>query len=87
MQTIDLPDWDSIGDITRDLKRALDDLDVEDVGIPYFRTKIARAIAMMRDDKMLEQSVRKRLVKVENWNVDSLRELVVSLEPPVLDVY
>ncbi|MFX0100568.1 MAG: hypothetical protein ACFFCS_13420 [Candidatus Hodarchaeota archaeon] len=87
MQTLDLPGWDDIEYIIRDLKQALDELDVEEVGIPYFRTKIARTIAMMRDDKMLEQHVRKQLVNVDHWNVDTVRTFVLSLEPPVLDVY
>ena len=64
-----VPDWEDINDIIADLQRVLDAMSEKDNVNANMRASIARAIAQMREEKVLETSI------------DRLKEIVHSLEP------
>ncbi|MFX0103569.1 MAG: hypothetical protein ACFFCS_28665 [Candidatus Hodarchaeota archaeon] len=50
---MDVPTWDDISTITRDLRHVLDAIGrAEADSIPGIRARLARAIAQIRDDKI-----------------------------------
>ncbi|MHA1749789.1 MAG: hypothetical protein ACTSYF_14240 [Promethearchaeota archaeon] len=81
-----VPDWEDIEDFTKGLQYSLDEISETEPKSVEIRVRIARTIAMMRDEKRLEQDIKLVLHRKSSKNYIKLKNLIIYSEPPVFHV-
>lgn len=69
-----IPEWQDIEFIARDLRQALDSITGSDRESMLIRTQIARAIAYMREEKILEKQYSVAKQVLTQFNAFSLQD-------------